>query len=91
MLDDLHVLPIDSESLTQIMHERGINMRYLSHISVLTQMPHVLELCVTEMLARTVKRIMNRQMSELVMENRQEYRYLEELIDVNKKQVNVIK
>ena len=54
-------------------------------------MPHVLELCVTEMLARTVKRIMNRQMSELVMENRQEYRYLEDLIDVNKKQVNVIK
>lgn len=44
-------------------------MRYLSHICVLTQMPHVLELCVTEMLARTIKRILNKQMSGLILEN----------------------
>ena len=36
MLDDLQILPIDSESLSKVMHEHGINMRYLSHICVLT-------------------------------------------------------
>ena len=36
MLDNLQILPIDSESLTKVMHEHGINMRYLSHIAVLT-------------------------------------------------------
>ena len=83
MLDDLQVLPIDSESLTKLMHEHGINMRYLSHICVLTQMPHVLDLCVTEMLARTAKRIINKQMSELILENKLEARYLQELKSKN--------
>ena len=42
-------------------------------------MPHVLDLCVTEMLARTAKRIINKQMSELILENKLEARYLAEL------------
>ena len=77
MLDDLQIMPIDSESLTKVMHEHGINMRYLSHICVLTQMPHVMDLCVTEMLARTCKHIINKQMSELILENKLEFNYLE--------------
>lgn len=36
MLDNLQILPIDSESLTKVLHDHGINMRYLSHIAVLT-------------------------------------------------------
>lgn len=73
LLDNLYILPIDSESLTQAMHERGINMRYLSEIAARTQLAHVFELTTTEMLARTIKRLMNEQMSELICENKRGY------------------
>ena len=63
MLDDLQLMPIDSESLTETLHKYGVNVRYLSHIAVLSQVPHVREICVTEMLARTAKNILNGQLS----------------------------
>lgn len=66
-------LPIDSESLGQLMHAHGINMRYLSYIAALSQIPHVREICVTEMLARTFKNILNLKMSELILDNKAEY------------------
>jgi hypothetical protein len=31
-LDNLELVPIDSESLGQILHQHGINMRYLSYV-----------------------------------------------------------
>ena len=77
MLDDLQIIPIDSESLGQVMHTYGINMRYLSHVCVLTGVPHVKDLCVTEMLARTFKNIINTKLSELLLENKLEYVGLE--------------
>ena len=55
MLNDLHFMPVNSADLTYLMHEHGINMRHLSHMAVLTDIPHVVELCVTEMLGRTLK------------------------------------
>lgn len=70
------------------MHKYGINMRYLSHISVLTQVPHVRDLCVTEMLARTFKNIVNTQMSELVLDNKLEHRQLEERREELDKEIN---
>jgi hypothetical protein len=75
-LDDLEILPIDSENLNIIMHQHGINMRYLSHICVLTHVPHVKDICVIEMLARTCKNIINTKMSELILENKIEYNLL---------------
>ena len=65
-LDDLTLIPIDSESLTDCLHKHGINIRYLSHIAILSQVPHVQEICVTEMLARTCKNILNLQMSNIL-------------------------
>ena len=58
-LDNLELIPIDSESLCSILHQHGINIRYLSHIASLCYIPHVREICATEMLARTIKNIMN--------------------------------
>ena len=40
-LDDLELMPIDTESLTSMMHEYGINMRYLSFIACLTKIFHI--------------------------------------------------
>jgi len=59
LLDDLRIMPIDSESLSETLHSHGVNIRYLSHIAVLSQVPHVREICVTEMVARTIKNILN--------------------------------
>ena len=73
MLDDLKIMPIDTESLTQVFHEHGINMRYLSHVAVSSQVPHVKEICLTEMLARTCKNILNYQLSQLILENKEDF------------------
>ena len=66
VLDNLQILPIDSESVTQIMHHHGINMRYLGHLAVLSNVTHVRQLCVTEMLARTIKNIVSKHLAELI-------------------------
>jgi len=65
-LDDLQIMPIDSESLTKSFHDRGINMRYLSNVMVLSKINHVKEICLIEMLARTCKNIINYEISQLV-------------------------
>lgn len=67
-------MPIDTESLQQVFHENGINMRYLSHVVVMSQVPHVREICVTEMLARTCKNIINYQLSQTILENKEDYK-----------------
>lgn len=72
-LDDLQLVPIDSESLTQIMHTHGVNIRYLSHVACLSEVPHVREICITEMFARVCKNVVNSQLSELILDNRREY------------------
>jgi len=90
MLDDLQIMPIDSESLGQVMHVHGINTRYLSHICVLTQVPHVKDLCVTEMLARTFKNIMNQKLSELVLENKIEYKQLAQRFKDLEKEIKIL-
>jgi hypothetical protein len=91
MLDNLNFMPIDSGSLTLLMHDHGINVRYLSHLSVLAEMPHVLELVVTEMLARTLKRLFNKQMTEITLNHRIEINYLNKLLKENKDRVSHIK
>lgn len=64
-------MPIDTESLTSMMHEYGINMRYLSFIACMTTVPHIRQLCITEMLGRTCKNILNEQMAEAIIEENQ--------------------
>jgi len=73
MLDDLQIMPIDTESLTEAFHQWGINMRYLSHVLVLSQVPYVKEICIVDMLARTCKNMFNRMLSELIIENKIEH------------------
>lgn len=78
ILDNLQTIPIDSDSLTDFLHSHGVNMRYLSHVAVISNVPHIIEICVNEMLARTCKNILNEKLSELVVDNKVEYDQLEE-------------
>lgn len=73
MLDDVSILPIDHETITAAFHEHGINMRYLSYVCVLSTPPHIKEICITEMLARTIKNIMNSSTAKLILDNEIEY------------------
>jgi hypothetical protein len=84
MLDDLRIMPIDSESLCQVFHKHGVNMRYLSHAACLTEVPHVREICITEMFSRTLKNIMNLQMSQLILDNKKEYHQFKSLLKKEK-------
>jgi hypothetical protein len=59
-------------------------MRYLSHVLVLSQTPHVKEICVVDMLARTCKKLCNRNIADLITENKVEYEQLLKVKDKNK-------
>lgn len=58
LLDSLIIMPIDSESLELTFHSQGVNMRYLGLVTSLSIVPHVRDLCITEMIARTLKTIL---------------------------------
>ena len=63
LLDSLIIIPIDSATLEEAFHIQGVNMRYLSNVAMLSNLKHVKDLCITEMLARTLKRIFNKALS----------------------------
>jgi len=50
--------------------------------------PHVKEICVTEMLARTCKNILNAQLAGLILDNKKEY---DQLINLRKQKKNIIR
>lgn len=60
LLDSLIIMPIDSESLELTFHSQGVNMRYLGLVASLSLVPHVKDICITEMLARSCKNILNK-------------------------------
>jgi hypothetical protein len=72
-LDDLKLVPIDSESLSTIFHSHGVNMRYLSHVACRSEVPHVRQICVTEMFARVCKNIVNSHLGKFILDNKTEY------------------
>ena len=59
LLDNLIIIPIDSGTLEEAFHIQGVNMRYLGRVAQLSKLKHVKDLCITDMLARTLKRIFN--------------------------------
>ena len=59
-LDLMKTFPYDSSTFTQAVHAAGINIRHIGRVAELTRLPHVREMVVIEMLARTGKLILNR-------------------------------
>ncbi len=57
-LDSLNVIPIDSATLTQVFHSEGLNMRYLGAVAEISILSQVKDICITEMLARTLKNVL---------------------------------
>jgi hypothetical protein len=62
-LDTFFLKPYDSATLTEAFHSYGINMFYLGHIAELTNAPHIRELCMIEMVARIIKKMISDLMS----------------------------
>ena len=72
LLDSLTIMPIDSKSMTQALHANGINCRYLGLIANRTALPHIKDLCMVEIIARTCKRLLFQHLADLTMENNQD-------------------
>eukprot|EP00218_Dolichomastix_sp_CCMP3274_P016756 CAMPEP_0170132460 /NCGR_PEP_ID=MMETSP0033_2-20121228/284_1 /TAXON_ID=195969 /ORGANISM="Dolichomastix tenuilepis, Strain CCMP3274" /LENGTH=818 /DNA_ID=CAMNT_0010367823 /DNA_START=36 /DNA_END=2489 /DNA_ORIENTATION=+ len=64
LMDDfasLELAPVDSRTLTDFMHSRGINMRKLGRVQASADeagMPHIRDLCMVEAVARSLKRVL---------------------------------
>jgi tetratricopeptide (TPR) repeat protein len=70
MLDTMTLFPYESHTLTKAMHAHGINLRHLGSVASLTKLPHIKELCVCEMIARTAKDILNENQRKQIIDSR---------------------
>ncbi|CAG9321046.1 unnamed protein product [Blepharisma stoltei] len=59
--DKLRLMPIDSHSLENILHEKAIKLNCLGKIAIGTKMPHIRELCIIEILGRTIKNLFRKE------------------------------
>ena len=67
LLDNLIIIPLDSATLEEAFHILGVNMRYLGEIANKSKLRHVKDLCITDMFARTLKRLFSSQLSESIL------------------------
>lgn len=65
-LDKMEFLPLNSQGFGKIFHKFGANIRYLGEITQLTKLPHIKELCITEMIARASKKILSLVLSNMI-------------------------
>lgn len=55
----LEVSPMDGQTLTEALHANGINVRYIGKVAEGTRhMPHLWDLCLSEIVARSAKHIL---------------------------------
>ncbi|XP_058071287.1 clustered mitochondria protein isoform X2 [Magnolia sinica] len=61
----LEVAPMDGQTLTEALHAHGINVRYIGKVADMTKhLPHIWDLCVTEIVVRSAKHILKEVLSE---------------------------
>ena len=61
----LELSPIDGQTLTDFMHSRGINVRHIGRLAILSKsLMHIHSLCVQEMVVRAAKRVIRAIMSQ---------------------------
>ncbi|ORY67839.1 hypothetical protein LY90DRAFT_504520 [Neocallimastix californiae] len=74
-LTENKISPVDGENLTSIMHQRGINMRYLGKISKLIEetsenkLHYYNKIIVDEMVTRTTKHILNKALRNITIDH----------------------
>lgn len=59
LLDKLTIVPVDSPTLSSIFHQNGVNMRFLGKLANTCLLPHLKEIAIVEMVARTSKKVLN--------------------------------
>jgi len=64
-LDRMEYLPLDSYGFTKIFHEFGVNIRYLGDVYKTTRLPHIQEICAVEMVARSSKKLLFNELTEV--------------------------
>lgn len=81
-MEDLTVLPLDSEDWRHEMHRHGLNMAFLGIIAQGTQLPHVRDGAITEMVARAAKTTLRGRLRAAILHFRdvQALRVEEELV-----------
>ena len=60
-------------------------MRYLSYVCVSSTSNHIREICITEMLARTIKNIINTSLSNMILDNEKQHNELIKQLKENNK------
>ncbi|EDK31291.2 translation initiation factor eIF3 subunit (macronuclear) [Tetrahymena thermophila SB210] len=66
-LESLKLIAIGPESIIRIMHKYGVNMRHLGKIANKAILPHVKNLCIAEMIARSTKKILRANISTYIL------------------------
>lgn len=57
-LDNLKLMAISTEQIRNIFHAYGVNLRLLGKVAETSQLPHVKDICISEMIARSTKKIL---------------------------------
>ncbi|KAA0172073.1 hypothetical protein FNF28_00390 [Cafeteria roenbergensis] len=65
-LDSMQSCPLDSAEATLLLHQAGVNARYLGKVAAACVAPHAREALACEMVARTVKHVLNRSLRRKV-------------------------
>lgn len=68
MFDGLDIIPIDSYTLRQAMHNAGVNLRYMGEIASQTQYPHIKQIILQDMIGRVLKKIFRQHLAEYIMQ-----------------------
>ncbi|KAJ3327351.1 hypothetical protein HDU93_002021, partial [Gonapodya sp. JEL0774] len=69
-LDSLDQIPFDSQSLTEILHRNGVNIRFVGTVADLTKRPFVREMALIEMASRACKHLLRSRLRRQILQFR---------------------
>ena len=52
---------MDSNSISRVFHEYGVNLRYLGRVADRTKLSHIRELLIAEMIGRAVRKVLDKE------------------------------
>jgi hypothetical protein len=68
LFDSLTLIPLNSKSLSETFHSYGVNMRYLGKVALYSNLYHVQDAWINEMIVRQLKQLLNAQISAWIRE-----------------------
>ncbi|CAD8210827.1 unnamed protein product [Paramecium pentaurelia] len=64
--ESLEQLPIDSNQLSEQLHQSGINIKYIGKICQMCQLQHIKDLCICDMISRVCKKVLRNNVADLM-------------------------